>query len=194
AGIYGNGIQPAQASVTGLWERFVYDNTGAPRPVDTILRLKDEKFSLFIPYCVGGGITLGNESYWLVGADFRYTNWSNYENDYNDSPLNDSWRGSVGFQFVPNSDSRSMWGKLMLRAGAYFGQSIAFSQSNSINEAGGTLGIGIPLTRKTLARINLAADIGQRGIGQSDNISETYSRLYLSFVLNDIWFIKRKFD
>ena len=67
-----------------------------------------------------------------------------------------------------------------------------FFKGNNLYEAGGTLGLGFPL--KNIAHINLSADLGTRGGNDNFVIRESIYRIYFGFVLNDLWFMKRKFD
>lgn len=193
-GVFGSSQVPISTKVTRLWDRFVYDNTGTPIPVDTVSSIVNGRSTIVLPYQLGGGFTFGNEANWLVGADFRYANWSSFSNDFNDEQLNDSWRVAVGLQYTPNIESRKIGGKVQLKLGGYYGQSEAVYAGRTLNEAGATVGIGIPASRKAIARINISGDFGKRGFESKLVISETYYRLNLGLVLNDTWFIKRKFD
>lgn len=194
-GIFGNSQVPVRLKTTQFWDRFIYDNENMPIAMDTVSAITNAKSTIKLPYQLGGGFTIGNEAFWLVGADFRYANWSNFSGNFmNSEKLNDSWRVMVGLQYTPNIDSRKTIGKIQLKLGSYYGQSEAVYAGRKVDEAGATIGLGIPVSRKAIARINLSGDFGKRGFDHTSVISETYYRLNLGFVLNDTWFIKRKFD
>ena len=76
--------------------------------------------------------------------------------------------------------------------GGYYGKEDLVFNSKQLNKAGGTIGLGLPL--KNVAHINLAADFGSIGAADKALVKENYYRLTVGLVLNDIWFIKRKFD
>lgn len=193
-GVFGNSQVPVTAKVTRFWDRFIYDETGNPIAVDTVTAITNGKSKLTLPYQLGGGVTFGNEAHWLIGADFRYANWSSFKSDFSSEKLSNSWRVALGLQYTPNIESRKIGGKIQLKIGGYYGQSEAVYAGQKLNEAGGTIGFGIPVSRKAIARINISGDFGKRGIDNKLVISETYYKLNLGFVLNDTWFIKRKFD
>jgi hypothetical protein len=193
-GIFGNSQMPVSTKLTRFWDRFIYNNNGIPLPIDTVSAVSNFRSGITLPFQIGGGLTLGNEAFWLIGADFRFANWKSFSNDFNRENLNDSWRLAVGMQYTPNIESRSTIGKIQWKLGAYYGQSEVTFSGKKVNEAGCTIGLGWPLTRKTIARINMAADIGRRGFDSQRVMAETYYRLNLGFVLNDTWFIRRKFD
>lgn len=193
-GAFGSSQIPVRTRVTRFWDRFVYDNTGTAIPVDTVSAISDARSSITLPYQIGGGFTFGNEAFWLIGADFRYANWSNFSKDFNEGKLNDSWRVAVGLQYTPNIESRKAAGKIQLKLGGYYGQSEATYAGQKLNEAGATVGLGLPASRKAIARINISGDFGRRGFDSRIVLSETYYRINVGVVLNDTWFIKRKFD
>lgn len=68
--------------------------------------------------------------------------------------------------------------------------------NNDINQIAFTIGAGLPLksNRSTFYRVNLAAELGQRGTLENNLIRERYVNVTLGFTMNDRWFIKPKFD
>jgi len=52
------------------------------------------------------------------------------------------------------------------------------------------LGLGLPISG--LSKVNLGLEIGK--IGNDDLIKENYFSLRLGLSLNDVWFIKRKYN
>jgi hypothetical protein len=82
---------------------------------------------------------------------------------------------------------------MQYRLGAYYGKSEISFNGDHLGQGGATIGLGFPF--KSVAHINLTADIGELGDpGNSQVLQQTYYRFTIGFVLNDIWFIKRKFD
>ncbi len=193
-GAYGSSQMPTSTRLTSYWERFYYASDGSTYITDTVSSIKDSRSKITLPYHVGGGFTVGNEANWLVGADFRFGNWSSFSSELNNDKLADNWRVMVGTQITPNIDSRKAAGKIQIKLGAYYGQSEAMYRGQNLSEAGGTIGFGLPVWRKAIARINISGDFGSRGFNLTNAVTENYYRINLSFVLNDTWFIKRKFD
>jgi hypothetical protein len=62
-----------------------------------------------------------------------------------------------------------------------------------INDFGINFGVTLPL--RSLSRLSLAFQVGQRGSTDNDLIQERYFRANLGITVNDNkWFIRRKFD
>ncbi|MCW5907817.1 MAG: hypothetical protein KIS94_08165 [Chitinophagales bacterium] len=191
-GAYGTGGIKMNAKVSNYWDRFEMVSGFGAVTVDTQQSVFDQKYKLNMPFTIGAGFMFGNERFWLAGADFTYSNWSAFTSPLQNAGLNDSWRASVGFQITPKYDDRNYFNKVQYRLGAYAGKSQFNYQGKSLTEAAGTIGLGFPF--KSLARLNLTGDFGTRTPGTDVGISETFYRVTFGFVLNDIWFIKRKYD
>jgi hypothetical protein len=79
------------------------------------------------------------------------------------------------------------------RAGLKFEKTGLVINSQSINDMGATLGIGLPVSG-SFSNVNLGFEIGKKGTTASNLIQENYAILSLSLSLNDRWFQKRKFE
>jgi hypothetical protein len=66
----------------------------------------------------------------------------------------------------------------------------------TIKRYAGTVGVGLPLRSNngSYYKINIAAEIGQRGSLVNGLVKENYVNIHLGFTLNDKWFTKYKFD
>jgi hypothetical protein len=197
-GAYGSGGIKMDAKISNYWDRFeINQNTGSPQAVDTSLAVFNQKSKLTMPFNIGAGAMFGNELFWMIGADFRYANWSKFSSPLNNDQLKDSWRMSLGFQITPKIDDRKFLNKIQYRLGAYYGKSEMSFQGNQLTETGGTIGLGIPFKfmRFAAASLNLGADVGTRGTSDKTAVRENYYKINVGFVLNDLaWFVKRKFD
>lgn len=191
-GAYGSGGVKMNAKISNYWDRFEVITGYGAVPVDTQESTFNKKYKLGMPYNIGAGFMFGNERFWMLGADFAYNKWSDFTTPLNNGGLNDSWKASLGFQITPRYDDRKYFNKVQYRLGAYVGQTQFNYKGKALSEAGGTIGLGFPF--KSVARLNITGDFGSRYTGNTQAISETYYRLTFGFVLNDIWFIKRKYD
>jgi len=193
-GAYGSGGMKMNAKVSNYWDRYTIDPLLGVL-ADTIDGDFNKKATVNLPFNIGTGVMFGNERYWLLGADFKFMNWDKYSTPLNNGGLSNSWRISFGGQITPKYDEvdkKKYLSKVQYRAGVYYGKSEINFNGNQLNEVGGTIGLGIPF--KTVAHLNLTGDFGSRGGSDKATIRETYYRVTFGFVLNDIWFIKRKFD
>ncbi len=192
-GGYASGGVKVNTKTSSYWDRINISSTGVS-VIDSQQVSSDSKGKVLLPVTAGGGFMFGNERFWQIGADFRWTNWKKYQSPFNNGNLADSWRIGLGVQIVPKYGERKYLSNVQYRLGGYYASSEITYQGKALTEYGGTLGLGLPLYRN-LASLNLSADIGSRGGDNAAVIRETYYRFTLGFTLNDpFWFIKRKFD
>lgn len=191
-GAYGSGGMKMQAKLSNYWQRFTVTSAGF-QAIDTPQANFNQIEKITLPLNIGAGIMFGNERFWMLGTDFKFMNWKKYDSPLNNAGLEDSWRFSFGAQITPKyDDARNFFNRVQYRLGAYYGKSEISYKGSNLNEAGGTVGFGFPF--KSVAHLNFTGDFGRRGTSDKTAISETFYRLTFGFVLNDIWFIKRKFD
>ena len=194
-GAYGSGGMKMQAKLSNYWDRFTVDPTYGVITVDTAQASFNQKATVNLPFNIGTGVMFGNERFWMLGADFKFMNWAKYSSPLNNGGLGNSWRVSFGGQVTPKYDEvdkKKYLSRVQYRAGVYFGKSEINFNGNQLNEVGGTICLGFPF--KSVAHLNLTGDFGSRGGSDKTVLRETYYRITFGFVLNDIWFIKRKFD
>lgn len=192
AGFYGSGGARMNARLSNYWERLNLIGGIGVVVVDTTAAAFNQKSKVNLPFNLGGGVMFGNERYWMVGADFKYMNWNKFSTPLDNNAMTDSWKISVGMQITPKIDDRKYLNRIQYRLGGYYGQSEILFRGQHLSEAAGTFGLGFPF--KTVGRLNISGEIGTRG-GKNDSvIRENFYRFTFGLVINDIWFIKRKFD
>lgn len=193
-GGYASGGVKMNTKLSSYWDRISISSTAGVSAIDSQNVIRDQKNKVLMPLTVGGGLMFGNERFWQFGADFKFTNWKNFQSPLNNDNLGNSWRISVGGQVVPKSGERKYLSNVQYRFGGYYGSSEIIFKGNALTEYGGTIGLGLPLYRN-LASLNLTGDFGSRGGADVTVIRETYYRFTIGLTLNDpFWFIKRKFD
>jgi hypothetical protein len=79
-----------------------------------------------------------------------------------------------------------------------YNQSYLNFNGTNINSEAITFGAGFPLAPNnvgnTFYKINFSAEIGQEGTLANGLVKEKYINLHLSFMLNDRWFQRFKFE
>jgi hypothetical protein len=105
---------------------------------------------------------------------------------------------------VPDYDSKSFLSRIQYKIGGYYGKSEIMYHAEAgdagkhLSDYGATLGFSVPLLfsgiYREAAHFHFSADIGARTPGISSLISENYYRFNFGFTLNNVWFVKRKFD
>ena len=140
-------------------------------------------------------IGLEKKNSWFIGAQYENKLSSGFENVFLDI-RNVSYRDanliSFGGYFIPDSSSLvSYWKRVKYRLGIKNDKKSIIVNNLPINQFSLNLGLGLPIAG--LSKANLGLELGK--IGNDDNlIKENYFALRLGLSLNDVWFIKRKFN
>lgn len=192
-GITASSNQNIRTNASQFYERF---NPFYASPQDTILDVTDVRGNATLPAAFGIGAVYGVSNKWKVGLNYDAEAWSNYKNDAKPETLSDSWRFSVGGEYIPNYSSYNSFRKrVRYRLGAFYGKDPRSIDGEQINQFGVSFGMGLPLTlpRQQVSFINIGFEFGQNG--GNTTLQETYGRVTLGFTLNDnSWFYKRKFN
>jgi hypothetical protein len=198
-GAFGNSGLKVNARNSGVTQRY-FVRDGFDIVVDTTSLKTEVKDKVSLPYTVGGGFTVGNELWWIIGADFKYSGWSGFSSPLNNDALADSWRFSFGFGITPDYTGKFIK-RIQYKTGFYTAKSEVLSGGSSLRETGGTFGLVFPfifgrdrINSNDYLQINLMADVGTRQPVEKALIRETYYRLTFGLTLNGLWFKKRKFD
>lgn len=164
--------------------------------VDALPEQKSEK-DIKLPSRISFGAGIGEAKKWLVGGKISYQKNSGQENSYNQaSNVGYGRYGSVslGGYYIPNYNSFSNYAKrVVYRGGIKYEKTGLMINSESINDMGVTLGVGLPITG-SFSNVNLGFELGKKGTTNANLIQENYANISVSFSLNDKWFEKRKFN
>jgi len=184
--------------------QYTLDASGVANvAADTLINQSATKTKLQLPQINRFGISLQEDGKYLVGADFSMGNWSNLTIGGVNQGLLNSKTVNVGGQFTPDINAiNSYWSTVDYRFGATYDQSYI----NASNPTGGgftniksyalTFGLGMPMRPNfgTFYKINIAAEVGQRGTLANGLVKENYVNIHLGFLINDKWFNRFKFD
>lgn len=156
--------------------------------------ITEDKLEYLVPRKQGAGIVLNYNKKLALAFDYECKYWSKMKFSNPVLDTRNSHRYSAGIQIVPDNSPRATgWEKINYRIGFYHKASYMIIKEQPINIDALTFGFGIPLSRK-LSRVNIAAEIGQRGTLKNGLIKENYFMLYLSLSLHDKWFQKSLYD
>lgn len=135
------------------------------------------------------------ERVWSIGADFHYTQWSQYKDAFDNQPFKDSYKITVGGEYVPRILSNRFFKRAIYRTGVYYG-TLPNQLSETVSDLGISFGMSMPMgpfNAKKLPRyINLAFNYGQRGDFNNKLIKEHYFATSISFTVNNKWFQRYK--
>ena len=138
---------------------------------------------------------LEKKNSWFIGFQYESKLSSNFENVFLDTQ-NVSYRDansiSIGGFIIPDSSSLvSYWKRVKYRFGVKNEKKSIVVNNLPINQFSLNLGLGLPIAG--LSKANLGLEIGK--VGDNDSlVKENYFALRLGLSLNDVWFIKRKYN
>ncbi|WPR72543.1 hypothetical protein SLW70_05245 [Flavobacterium sp. NG2] len=140
---------------------------------------------------------IGQAKKWLLAAKIAVQGASDISNSYNDLSNVSYERAesyNVGGYYIPDYASFTNYAKrIVYRGGLKFEKTGLVVNSESINNLGLTLGLGMPITG-TFSNINIGFELGKKGTTSSGLIQENYANISVGLSLNDKWFEKRKFN
>ncbi|WP_298416744.1 outer membrane protein transport protein [uncultured Kordia sp.] len=160
--------------------------------------LGDKKTTeLKLPTKTSLGVGLGEKNKWFTGVEYTFLNSSNFGNSLTtieNVTYENSSKIAVGGFYIPKFNSfTSYWERVTYRAGIRYEHTGIAIRNENLNDFGISFGVGLPVGR-TISNLNLGVEFGQRGTTNAGLIKENYVNFHLSLSLNDVWFIKRKYN
>jgi hypothetical protein len=187
----GSSLNSRNNTVTTRYKKDVLGNEQATS--DSTYFAQGTKNKISMPLTHTAGFAFEKTNGWLIGADVSYSRWSDYREGAINPGLNDSYGIIVGGQITPDANAIANYFKLVdYRFGIKYDKTFIQIGNNDINQYALTFGFGLPLprNRSSFYKINLSAELGQRGTDKNDLVRDRYLNLNLGFTLNDKWFQK----
>lgn len=166
--------------------------------IDTVYYSGNHKAHLTMPQGFGVGFALEKDKRWCLGADFNWMQWSRFAREGVTEDLQDAWRVSAGFEYMPTYSSvSSYFRRASYRLGGFYENGFLSLPGNdggehSINRIGITAGISLPLPRSQ-SKVNFALELGQYGTLDAGLIQERYLKFEVGVSVFERWFMKRKY-
>lgn len=190
-GVYGNSSQGFRTNSSRLWQR----TNSTYLDSDTIRYYQDSIQHGTLPSEFGVGIMYEDFNKLRIGADYSVTNWSGYTNEAKPEIFSNTWRVSVGGEYIPDYSSYNKFSKrLRYRLGGYYGLDPRSLDGEQLSQWGITAGVGLPiiLPRQAASYVNFALEYGNFG---TTVLNENFFKLTVGYTLTDnTWFFKRKFE
>lgn len=191
----GHSLNSKNNTVTTRYRKDVLGDELAA--ADSTFFAEGAKSKITMPLTHTAGFAFEKSNEWLFGADFSYSKWSDYREGAINPGLRDSYGLAVGGQFTPDMNSINSYFKVIdYRLGFKYDKTFVKIGNEDINQYGLTFGFGFPLprNRSSFYKINLAAELGQRGTDKNNLVRDRYFNIHLGFTLNDKWFQKTYID
>ena len=177
---------------------YTLNGFGDEIPKDTFIYHIDQPSSIRLPLEQGIGISLKKGDMLTVAADASYTNWQQFRYLDKVNDLKNSYRLSLGINFVPNkyaAGSGAYAKRIQYRLGAFYNTGYLELKNTAINNYAITVGFGLPVGLfRQFSVVNLSAQFGKMGSINNNLIDEKYIKLVIGFTFNDKWFTKFRYD
>jgi hypothetical protein len=199
-GVSGN-LQTAISTDRDLqWVRFTYfdqfgiSTPGIPQPKDTVEDESDQNGAIILPATVSAGIIFSKANHYMVGLNYNFGKWSDYESFGEKDFTTNSWHLNAGGQYIPDIKSFTQyWKMIAYRAGFSFGKDYIQFGGQDFMEYEIDAGAGFPLKR-VISELSFAAEYSHLGKLADNPVIISQFRFTLGVTLNDRWFQKRKYD
>ena len=151
------------------------------------------KGTIVYPSTVRAGFSFEREGQYVVGADFSYSFWEQYEEYGQKYNYQNTYAVNVGAELKNNPQAVSKARHFAYRIGAFYQTYYAAYGGNNLTSFGLSLGLGIPI-RKSRSLINVGFQYGRIGVMNKGQIAEDYFRIGISLSSLETWFVKPKYD
>lgn len=167
--------------------------------INTLDSVQNPSSNLKLPLVHNFGISLQKNNKWLIGADYRMGKWSNLSIDNVKQGLQDTYGVSVGGQYTPDITSINGYFKRVdYRLGLSYDKTYIQISNQDIKQKSISVGLGLPLSsfaRDTFYKMNITAELGERGTVNNGLLQEKFINIHLGFTLNDYtWFRRFRFN
>lgn len=161
-----------------------------------------EKDFIQLPSHLQSGISIGKENHWELSLEYRLKELTSLRTNGLNSGFNNAHNVLIGGKIVPNSKAlgrENYWKTVTYNFGSNIGTAGITVDGATLLQYGMNFGFGLPLKKfkyqTTTFGSSIYLSLGYlRRINSDLKISEDFLNLNIGVVLNDKWFIKRKFD
>ncbi len=161
---------------------------------DTVEYRPDEKGSFVIPPKFGFGAVYKKSDSWLIGVDFEWQKWSDFEAFGVPDSLYNTVRIAIGGEYTPDHTNIStLFKRMTYRAGARYEQTYLSLRGHQVDEFGISFGLTFPL-KKSKTTIDLGLEVGKRGTSKDKLIQENFFSVNFGVSIQEKWFYKRKYN
>ena len=173
------------------------ESTSVGEVVEPDLSLSGTDETIFkSPKSISFGSGIAIDKKWFFGGQITNISNSSFVNDFINQPnieYIDEKRVNFGGFFIPDYSSiTSYWKRIVYRFGYRTDKKGYLINNESINENVITFGFGLPMAG--VSNTNVTFELGKIGNKNNNLVEENYWTMRVGFSLNDIWFIKRKYN
>lgn len=166
----------------------VYEDDLSTRNLDVTTKL--------LPGHTRIGLGLGKPNKWFFGGQINLINSSKIEGLFpvrDNVQYEDAQQWIVGGFYIPDYSSiTNYFGRITYRIGFRSENSGFLIENQSLRSNVLSFGLGLPI--RGLSNANIGLELGQQGTRKLGLVSQSSVSLRLGLSLNDLWFVKRKYN
>ena len=160
------------------------------------------KGKMTLPSTLQGGVSLGKLESWETSLEYKFRGLGSYELNDQRGGLENANKIILSSRIVPNSKAlgkENYWKTISYNFGVHAGNTGIVAQNEELNEFGINFGFGLPLKKFKYQTESFGSSVfvSLGYLNRFNNnlgINENFLNINASVVLNDKWFIKRKFQ
>lgn len=159
--------------------------------------------NISLPHEYKAGVSFSKNGQYFIGLDYKNSAWDLLKIGGVSQGLARQQSINLGGEYIPNLGAKGVenyFKSVIYRAGINYGNSSIVSDGEQLTEYGIKFGLGFPLKKFKYESEKfgsyLFTSFGYDRVRAKNPgaISEHYFKINFSIVLNDKWFVKRKFD
>ncbi|TAI47198.1 hypothetical protein [Flagellimonas allohymeniacidonis] len=180
-------------TLSGTQDRIVdktLDFTLSPVENETNIELDSFDF----PFEFNGGLVFNPWNNLFLNVDYSWKLWESTSQQDNVGDFVDQNVFSLGGEYFFDKNGLKYWQHIEMRAGFFHDSGYLTIAGERIETTGYTLGLGLPLGRRSKSMLNLSFSSNNRGNTGGILVEERISSININLSLKDIWFIKRKIN
>jgi hypothetical protein len=145
-----------------------------------------------VPGRLTAGLSFVLNNKYLLSFDYAFQAWKNYSfNGISPQNLRNSSVVGLGFEYKPETKlGASFWEQIIWRAGLSYEQTQYLINDEGINQYSVSGGFSLPISQANT--LDLGLRYAMRGTSDPGLFKENTIKLYLTFSLGDIWFIREE--
>jgi len=185
-------VATAPATLKGSQDRSVYKN------VDYLTSTVETTTNRIAGFKLPAEIVVGVKYSFLptltFNADYKRTFWDAAHMKDNIGTFTDQDFVGMGLEYFGNKPRADYLGRIKYRLGYNADNGYLEVNDTRIKNFAVTSGLGLPLSIRGGSFINVSYSYGQRGLISNTLVKEKYHLVTVNISLEDIWFIKRKYE
>ncbi|MCY3999115.1 MAG: hypothetical protein OXE55_07150 [Flavobacteriaceae bacterium] len=155
-----------------------------------------DKTEKILPQTFKIGIGLGQKQKWFVGTQVNLLNFDNFKSEFpmrDNVTYQDARQWIIGGFYIPDYSSlTSYFSRIVYRLGFRTENLGVLIDGQSLRLNVISFGFGLPV--QGLSNANIGLEIGSSGKNQNGLVAHSSVALRVGLSLNDLWFIKRKYN